>query len=77
MPRLIHGGHTALGSALGFGLQALESNRSAGLRRVIDVSGDGRANDGLPLRAAREEVIKHGVVINGLAILNELPLLDR
>ncbi len=77
MPRLIHGGHTALGSALAFGLQELESNRSAGLRRVIDVSGDGRANDGLPLRAVREEVIKHGVTINGLAILNELPLLDR
>ena len=50
---------------------------AAGLRRVIDVSGDGRANDGLPLRAVREEVIEHGVTINGLAILNELPLLDR
>jgi hypothetical protein len=48
-----------------------------GLRRVIDVSGDGRANDGLPLRAVREEVIERGVTINGLAILNELPLLDR
>jgi hypothetical protein len=77
MPRLIHGGHTALGSALAFGLQELESNRAAGIRRVIDVSGDGRANDGLPLRAVREQVIEHGVTINGLAILNELPLLDR
>ena len=77
MPRLIHGGHTALGSALAFGLQELESNRAAGFRRVIDVSGDGRANDGLPLRAVREEVIEHGVTINGLAILNELPLLGR
>ncbi len=77
MPRLIQGGHTALGSALAFALQALESNRAAGLRRVIDVSGDGRANDGLPLRAVREQVIEHGVTINGLAILNELPLLDR
>ncbi len=76
-PRLIHGGHTALGSALAFGLQELESNRATGLRRVIDVSGDGRANDGLPLRAVRKEVIEHGVTINGLAILNELPLLDR
>jgi hypothetical protein len=42
MPRLIRGGHTALGNALAFGLQALESNRFAGLRRVIDLSGDGR-----------------------------------
>ena len=77
MPRLIHGGHTALGNALAFGLQELESNRFAGFRRVIDLSGDGRTNGGRPLRAAREEVIKHGVTINGLAILNELPLLDR
>jgi hypothetical protein len=77
MPRLIHDGHTALGSALAFALQELESNHLEGIRRVIDVSGDGRANDGLPLRATREEVIKQGVTINGLAILNELPLLDR
>jgi hypothetical protein len=77
MPRLIHGGHTALGSALDFALRQLESNRFAGLRRVIDLSGDGRTNDGRPLRAAREEVIEQGVTINGLAILNELPLLDR
>lgn len=77
MPRLIHGGHTALGDALAFALRELESNRFAGLRRVIDLSGDGRANDGRPLRGARQEVIGHGVTINGLAILNELPLLDR
>ncbi len=77
MPRLIHGGHTALGDALAFALRELESNRFAGLRRVIDLSGDGRANDGRPLRAVRQEVISHGVTINGLAILNELPLLDR
>ena len=77
MPRLIQGGHTALGSALAFGLQEIETNRAAGFRRVIDVSGDGRANDGLPLRKVREQVIGQGVTINGLAILNELPLLDQ
>ena len=76
MPRQIHGGHTALGNALAFGMQELESNRFAGFRRVIDLSGDGRSNDGRPLRAARREVIEHGITINGLAILNELPLLD-
>lgn len=77
MPRLIHGGHTALGNALVFGMLELESNRFTGPRRVIDLSGDGRSNDGRPLRAVREEVIKHGITINGLAILNELPLLDH
>jgi hypothetical protein len=76
MPRLIHGGHTALGSALAFALQELESNDFVGLRRVIDLSGDGRTNDGRPLRSTRKEVIERGITINGLAILNELPLLD-
>jgi hypothetical protein len=77
MPRLDHRGHTAIGSALGFALEALETNRFAGLRRVIDVSGDGRANDGAPLHAMRDRALDRGVTVNGLAILNELPHLDR
>jgi hypothetical protein len=77
MPRLIDGGHTAIGDALGFALNEIRSNRYAGLRRVIDVSGDGRANDGRPLRTARREVLEHGITINGLAILNELPQLGK
>jgi hypothetical protein len=75
MPRLIQGGHTALSNALAFGLRELETNRFTGLRRVIDLSGDGRNNDGRPLRTVRREVIEQGITINGLAILNELPLL--
>ncbi len=76
MPRLDHRGHTAIGAALAFALEELESNRFAGLRRVIDVSGDGRNNDGRPMGSIREEILERGVTINGLAILNELPLLD-
>ncbi len=75
MPRLIDGGHTAVGNALTRGLAELEGNGFAGLRRVIDLSGDGRTNDGRPLRGARREVLERGITINGLAILNELPLL--
>ena len=75
MPRLIHSGHTALGNALEVALAALENNGYEGARRVIDLSGDGRTNDGRPLRGARAEVLEQGVIINGLAILNELPLL--
>ena len=75
MPRDIDGGHTAIGDALAFGLNEIRSNRYAGARRVIDLSGDGRYNDGRSLRSAREDVLKHGITINGLAILNELPLL--
>ena len=77
MPRLIHSGHTALGDALAYGLRELETNRYRGLRRVIDLSGDGRTNDGQPLRGARQAVLDRGVTINGLAILNEIPLLAQ
>ena len=77
MVRLDNRGHTAIGSAIDFSLGELESNRFAGTRRVIDVSGDGRVNDGTPLSAARERALSRGVTINGLAILNELPFLDR
>jgi hypothetical protein len=76
MPRLAHRGHTAIGAALAFALEELESNRFAGLRRVIDLSGDGRNNDGRPMSSIRAAVLEAGVTINGLAILNELPLLD-
>ncbi len=76
MPRLIDGGHTALSQALTFALAALETNSYDGLRRVIDLSGDGRNNDGPPLRGARRQVLDRGITINGLAILNELPLLE-
>lgn len=77
MPRMIQGGHTAISNALAFGLQELEINRFEGLRRVIDLSGDGRNNDGFRLASTREEVLARGITINGLPILNELPFLDR
>ena len=77
MTRLDNRGHTAIGSAIDFALAELEANRFSGTRRVIDVSGDGRANDGTPLRAAKERALDLGVTINGLAILEELPFLDR
>lgn len=40
-----------------------------GMRRVIDVSGDGPNNMGLMVTAARDEVLEQGIVINGLPIM--------
>lgn len=77
MPRLIDGGHTALGNALEIALHELDTNGYDGVRRVIDLSGDGRSNDGAPLRTVRKQVLERGITINGLAIMNELPLLER
>ena len=77
MPRLIDGGHTAIGDALITGLTELNTNAYVGLRRAIDLSGDGRSNDGRSLSGSRKRVLEAGVTINALAILNEIPLLGQ
>ncbi len=38
-------------------------------RRVIDVSGDGPNNQGMPVTLARDEWVRKGVVINGLPLM--------
>ena len=42
---------------------------------MIDISGDGMANFGLPPAAARDRIVAGGIAINGLAILTEEPWL--
>lgn len=76
-PRLVvAGGGTAIGGAVKFGAAQLEDNGYLGLRRVIDVSGDGRTNQGRPDRPLRDAAVARGITINGLVILNEEPALD-
>jgi hypothetical protein len=41
-----------------------------GLKRVIDISGDGSNNRGRDVREARDEAVRAGVVINGLPIVS-------
>lgn len=76
-PRRIAGGATAIGSAIEIATEELARNGYAGLRKVIDISGDGRANHGRLPTESRDAAVALGITINGLAILNELPLLDR
>lgn len=40
-----------------------------GLRRVVDVSGDGPNNQGQPIEFWRDELVKSGIVINGLPLM--------
>lgn len=47
--------------------------RFEGLRRVVDISGDGVNNSGRPLSVARTEALEKGIVINGLAVLDRSP----
>ena len=42
-------------------------------RRVIDISGDGRNNNGRDLAEVRREALARGIIINGLPIVNDRP----
>ncbi|GAB4370296.1 MAG: hypothetical protein Kow00114_30550 [Kiloniellaceae bacterium] len=70
-PRFLDGGGTAIGGAIEFGLAEIDRNAYEGTRKVIDISGDGRANQGASPDSLRDLAILQGVTINGLAILNE------
>jgi len=45
------------------------ANGFAGLRQVIDISGDGPNNHGRPVTEARDEAVARGLVINGLPLM--------
>ena len=76
-PRFVVGGGTAIGSAMAFAMTALSTNPYQSRRRVIDVSGDGRANQGERPDQVRDRAVLSGITINGLAILNEDPNVGR
>jgi hypothetical protein len=75
-PRQIFGGGTSLSGAIDFSVLMLNASPYRGVRRVIDISGDGSNNLGRPAEQARDEAVKMGVRINGLPILAVEPDLD-
>jgi Protein of unknown function (DUF1194) len=64
---------TSISGALHFALPLLGSSGFRGLRRVIDVSGDGVNNQGDPVTIVRDAVLERGITINGLPILLKRP----
>ncbi|MCK3776437.1 DUF1194 domain-containing protein [Ensifer sesbaniae] len=60
---------TSISNAITYGTALIDSNAYNGIRRVIDVSGDGPNNIGPPVIPARETAVARGITINGLAIL--------
>lgn len=60
---------TSISEALVFATELIRSNEYAGLRRVIDVSGDGPNNQGRPVTRARDAALAEGIVINGLPLM--------
>jgi Ca-activated chloride channel family protein len=69
-------GLTAIGPALLAAASAFEQLPEPAQQRMIDVSGDGMANFGLPPMIARDRIVASGISINGLAILTQEPWLD-
>jgi hypothetical protein len=66
---------TSISGALQFAGPLFETSGFRGLRRVIDVSGDGVNNQGAPVAIIRDELLERGITINGLPILLKQPSL--
>jgi hypothetical protein len=60
---------TSISAGLAFAASLFEGNGIEGLRRVIDVSGDGPNNMGPPVEPARDAAVDRGIVVNGLPIM--------
>lgn len=64
---------TSISGALLFGMSLFEGSGYRGIRRVIDVSGDGANNHGQLVVVARDEVLSKGITINGLPVMLKRP----
>ncbi|GLH81407.1 hypothetical protein SSBR45G_63160 [Bradyrhizobium sp. SSBR45G] len=65
---------TSISGAIYFAMPLFEENPYRGLRRVIDISGDGPNNNGpSPVTMARDEAVSRGITINGLPIMVKEP----
>src|ERR1700755_1607106 len=67
---------TSISGAINFAMPLFDENPHRGLRRVIDISGDGPNNNGAPVTGARDAAIEKGIVINGLPIMVKEPSLS-
>jgi hypothetical protein len=69
-PRSFYG-RTSISGAIDFAIARLKESGVKADRQIIDVSGDGTSNAGRPLPDSRGDALAAGVIINGLAIINE------
>ncbi len=64
---------TSISGAISFAMPLFDENPYRGLRRVIDISGDGPNNNGVPVTPVRDAALEKGIVINGLPIMVKEP----
>jgi hypothetical protein len=60
---------TSISGAIEFGTELFENNGYRGIRRVIDISGDGANNHGQLVTISRDNTVAKGITINGLPIV--------
>lgn len=60
---------TSIAAGIDFAAGLFEGNGFQGMRRIIDVSGDGPNNDGRPVEEARDQAVASGITINGLPLM--------
>lgn len=59
---------TSISAALDMSRTLFGKSPVNGLRKVVDVSGDGPNNSGGPVEVARDKLVADGIIVNGLAI---------
>jgi hypothetical protein len=64
---------TSISGAINFAMPLFDEDPYRGLRRVIDISGDGPNNNGSPVTVARDAALEKGITINGLPIMVKEP----
>jgi hypothetical protein len=67
-------GRTAISAGIDQAVQLFAESGYGSARHVIDVCGDGTNNAGRTITQARDDAIKAGFTINGLAIINDHPV---
>lgn len=61
-------GYNSISAVIDYSVTLIETNAIAGLRRIIDVSGDGPNIGGRSVRAARDDAVNKGITINALVV---------
>lgn len=67
------GRRTSISGAIIAAMPRFAASPYQGLRRVLDISGDGPNNAGPRVDLARDQALAAGIVINGLPIINDRP----
>ncbi|WP_316297873.1 DUF1194 domain-containing protein [Aliisedimentitalea sp. MJ-SS2] len=60
---------TSMSSVMFFAANSFEANKFRGLRKVLDISGDGPNNTGPPVAPTRDRLLTQGIIINGLPLM--------